>query len=223
VITGHLGVAAAVRSVRRDASLLWLVAAALVPDVVDIMFALAGVCNPYGLYSHTIPVVVLLAAVLGGVAFLATGRPGIGLATALVVVLHLPLDFITGHKLFWPGGEMLGLGLYGWPLMDFLLEVPIALGGWWLLRRSGAGPRWATIGGAALVLVALQVGVDLPLDRSLKPSACDVAWEAGRQGAVDRNQLRDNGLFAVYLKDDAAPLALGAPNANHWTAPIVNL
>jgi hypothetical protein len=180
VITGHLGIAAAVRSVRRDASLLWLVPAAFAPDIVDLLFALANVCNPYGLYSHTVPLVVLFAAIFGGAAFLATGRLGVGLATALVVVLHLPLDFVTGHKLFWPGGEMLGLRLYDSPLLDFLLEVPLALGGWWLLRRSHAGPRWATAAGAALLLLAAQGGMDLPLHRSLKPSACDVVSEARR-------------------------------------------
>ena len=85
----------------------------------------------------------------------------------------LPPDYVTGHKLFWPGGELMGLGLYDYPLIDFVLEAFIAAGGWWLVRRRST-PRWAT---GWLVLAALLV-VQGTLDavgarrRGMKPSAC---------------------------------------------------
>jgi hypothetical protein len=171
VITGHLGVAAAARGRWPVVSLFWLLPAAFAPDLLDLGYALAGVCSPYGLYSHTVPAAALTAAVLGGVAFLATGSRAAGLLVAAVVLLHLPLDLVTGHKIYWPGGPLLGLSLYDRPVLDFLAEVPVVLAGWWLLRRSRHAPRWATLGAVALALVAGQAVFDA-MHRGLKPNAC---------------------------------------------------
>jgi hypothetical protein len=171
VISGHLGVAAAARGRWPVVSLLWLLPATFAPDLLDLAYAAVGICSPYGLYSHTIPVVALTAAVLGGAAFLATGSRAAGLLVGGVVLAHLPLDFVTGHKIYWPGGPLLGLQFYDFPLLDFLIEMPVALGGWWLLRRSGRGPRWATVAATALALVVLQ-GTFALMPRSQKPSAC---------------------------------------------------
>jgi hypothetical protein len=171
VITGHLGVAAAARARWPAVPLLWLLPVCIAPDLLDVGYALVGICSPYGLYSHTIPAAALIAAVLGGAAFLATGSRPAGLLTAGVVLAHLPLDFVTGLKLFWPGGELLGLHLYQRPLLDFLIEAPVLLGGWWLLRRSGRGPWWATAPAVAFGLVMMQGGFDL-VERGLKPSGC---------------------------------------------------
>ena len=88
-----------------------------------------------------------------------------------MVLAHLPLDLVTGHKLYWPGGEMHGLGLYQRPLLDFLAEVPVVAAGWALLRRDGRGPRWATTWSVLAGVLLLQGGFDL-LERGLKPSAC---------------------------------------------------
>jgi hypothetical protein len=176
VITAHLGVAAAARSRWPRAPLLWLLPAAIAPDLLDVGYALAGVCSPYGLYSHTVPAAALTAAVLGGIVFLITGSRIAGLVTAGVVLAHLPLDLVTGRKIYWPGGPLLGLGLYRRPLLDFLVEAPLVLGGWWLLRRSGNGPRWAVLGAVALSLVAGQAVFD-GLSRGLKPSGCRWAEE----------------------------------------------
>jgi hypothetical protein len=175
VITGHLGIAAAVRSGWRDTSLLWLLPASVAPDLLDITYALVGICSPFGLYSHTVPAVALLALAVGGAAFLATGSRSTGLAAGALVLLHLPADLITGYKYFWPGGPLTGLDLYRRPALDFLLEVPIALGGWWLLRRDVGVPRWATVGIAAGALVLVQATFDSKVIG--KPSAC--AEQAG--------------------------------------------
>jgi hypothetical protein len=170
VITGHLGVAAAVRSGWRDASLLWLLPASIAPDLLDVAFSLLGVCNPHGLYSHSVPVAAVLGAVLGGTAFLSTGSRTTGLAVAALVLLHLPADLITGRKIYWPGGPLIGLELYSQPVLDFALEACIALGGWWLLRRDAAVPRWATLAVAACALVLVQAAFDGAFLH--KPSAC---------------------------------------------------
>ena len=175
MITGHLGIAAAARSCRPALSLFWLVPVSIAPDLLDVGYALFGICSPYGLYSHTVHAAVLTGAVLGGVAFLATGSRMAGLITALVVLAHLPLDLVTGHKIFWPGGPLIGLDVYRRPLLDFALEVPILVAGWWLLRRGGHGPRWAAATATAVALVIGQGSFDL-LERGLKPTAC--RWAA---------------------------------------------
>lgn len=178
MITGHLGVAAAARSRWPLVSLLWLLPASIAPDLLDVGYALAGICSPYGLYSHTIPAAVLTAAVLGGVAFLATGSRTVGLVSAAVVLAHLPLDLVTGYKIYWPGGPLMGLHLYERPLADFLVEAPIVLAGWWALRRTGRGPRWTSLAAVALGLVLVQ-GVFDVLHRGLKPTACN--WSAAAE------------------------------------------
>jgi hypothetical protein len=180
VIFGHLGLAAAVRGRWPSASLLWLLPASVAPDVLDVAMAVTGICNPDGLYSHTIPVVALLAALVGGAAYLMPrGREAgsTALATAggcaAVIVLHPVLDLLTGHKLFWPGGPLVGLRLYEHPFVDFLLESALVILGWLLLRRSRAVPRWATAPATVYAVLALQ-GVGNLSRGSLKPNACPV-------------------------------------------------
>jgi hypothetical protein len=181
VITGHLGVAAAVRSVSRtqmgSITFLALLVAAALPDAVDTLYWALNICSPYGLYSHTSYAVLLEAAIVGGVAFLATGSRGVGLTFATVVLLHSPADYFTGRKIFVPGGDMLGLWIYRRPIVDWMLEVPIAIAGWWIFRRSGHSPRWAASVWALLALVLTQTALDAYIignGSSLKPNACPV-------------------------------------------------
>lgn len=174
MIVGHLGIAGAVYAARRDSSLFWLLGASMAPDAVDALFVMAGRCNPYGLYSHTLPAAVLIAAVTGAVAYFATDTRITGVLSALLVLAHLPPDYVTGYKLFWPGGELMGMGLYDHPVLDFLLEAPLAAGGWWLVRSRRSGPRWATGWLALGTLLVLQGTLDAAgaRRRGVKPSAC---------------------------------------------------
>lgn len=174
MIVGHLGIAGAAYSGRRDSSLLWLLGASMGPDVADALFVVAGICNPYGLYSHTLPAAALIAAVTGVIAYVATGRLVTGVLAAVLVLAHLPPDYITGRKLFWPGGELLGLRLYEEPLLDFVLEALIATGGWWLVRSRSWAPRWATGWSALVALLLLQGALDIAGARGggTKPNAC---------------------------------------------------
>jgi hypothetical protein len=179
VITGHFAIASAAASLpRRRTStfaFLALCAASLAPDVVDVFYSLTGICSPYGLYSHTIHAVVLQAAVVGGIAYLASGSRATTALFVAVVLLHIPADYFTGHKLLMPGGEMVGLQLYDVPLYDFLLEAPILVVGWWLLRRSDRAPRWTASPWALVALLLVQGTFDaLKVGEGgrLKPSRC---------------------------------------------------
>jgi hypothetical protein len=174
LIAGHLGIAGAVYAARRGSSLPWLLVAAMAPDGVDALFVLAGICNPHGLYSHTIPAAVLIAALTGAVVYFATDRRSTGALAALLVLAHLPGDYVTGRKLFWPGGELMGLQLYERPGLDFALESMIAVGGWWLVRATGRAPRWATGMLALAAVLLLQGALDTVGARGggTKPTAC---------------------------------------------------
>jgi hypothetical protein len=174
LITGHLGLAGAAYSARRDSSLIWLLGAAMAPDIVDALFAVARSCNPFGLYSHTVLAAAMIAVVTGAMAYAATGQRVTGVLAAALVMAHLPSDFITGRKLFWPGGELHGLRLYDHALADFVVEALIATAGWWLVRSRASAPRWATGWPALAVLLLLQGSLDVVGARrgGVKPSAC---------------------------------------------------
>jgi hypothetical protein len=183
VIAGHVGLAAAAYHPRRDGSPVWLLGASMAPDMLDGLYVIAGLCNPHGLYSHTVPAAALLAAAVGGTAFLATDRRAFGLMAAALVLLHLPLDYVTGLKLFWPGDELRGLRLYSRPGWDFVLESTIALTGWWLLRRRTGAARWTTAWPAITALLALQATADIVGGSrgGVKPSACGQEMVVGHE------------------------------------------
>ena len=181
MITGHFGVAGAAQSVSRDrigpALFAALLLAALAPDITDVLYFVAGICSPYGLYSHTVHAVVLEAALIGGAVLLSTGSRRSAVLFVVVVLLHIPADFITGQKLIVPGGEMFGLRLYDHPLYDWLLEVPIVVAGWYVLRRGGRGPRWALSAWALMLTIILQTTFDVVSvirGQGIKPNACPV-------------------------------------------------
>jgi hypothetical protein len=175
VITGHLGLAGAAHAGRRDSSLPWLLLAAMAPDIVDGLFVLAKSCNPHGLYSHTVPAAAIIAVVVGAVAYFFTDRRSTGLLCVLMTLMHLPLDYVTGYKLFWPGGDLMGLYLYEQPLADFVIEAALAVAGWWLVRRRPGTARWASGWLALGVLLALQATLDIVGSRhgGVKPNACE--------------------------------------------------
>ncbi|CAN5333003.1 hypothetical protein BH09GEM1_BH09GEM1_43210 [soil metagenome] len=177
MITGHLGVAGLLRSFSgaefRTRAYIALALASLAPDVLDLSFALIGFCSPYGLYTHTLYSVALQAAVVGSAVFLISGSRTMGLLFASAVLLHLPADFITGRKLFLPGGELIGLRVYDNPALDFLVEVPLVVAGWLVVRRTTRPAMRASSGWVLAGLLATQFVFDVTADPRLrKPNAC---------------------------------------------------
>ena len=177
MITGHLGVAGLLRSTQGEkfgsAAFVALAVAALLPDLLDGVLFLVNVCSPYGLYTHTIFSVLLQSAAVGGAAFLVFDSRGMGAIFAAAVLLHLPADFFTGRKLFFPGGEMVGLNLYARPMWDFSLEVPLVVLGWVAARRSFRVQGWMTSAWLLALVLGVQIVDDATLARRLrKPTAC---------------------------------------------------
>ena len=177
MIVGHLGVAAALVRWRPRTSPAWIVVASVAPDLLDVGYAVAGVCSPFGLYSHTVPAALLCGAVLAGVVWLLGHRETAMLLPA-AVLLHLPPDYLTGHKLLWPGGELHGLRLYDRRLVDFVIESAVLLAGWAMIRWRVSIPGWARAVQSVLLLVAVQGGMDAFLRMGLKPTACPASSAA---------------------------------------------
>lgn len=161
MVTGHLATAYLARARWQRAALLPLLVASIVPDLADFALPQGDQCRTScELYTHAVPAVFVLAA---GAAVLSWNIWHRRVTTNLVaglVVLHVAMDFITGHKAFWPGGPPLGLSLYERPVADFALEATIVIIAWITLRRSENPPRAAVHPLALVALLALQAGLD---------------------------------------------------------------
>ncbi len=160
---GHVGVALAAKRVRPSIGLLVLLVSTYAPDWVDGGLCLAGAYNPSGVLSHSIPVVALIA-LLGFALYAIKTRDWIGaLVVGAVIVSHMLLDWITGYKLTWPGGTMIGLRLYDRPILDFIVEgVVIVVGaGLWAQTLPPRKRPWIDVAVLLGALLGLQLGVDV--------------------------------------------------------------
>jgi membrane-bound metal-dependent hydrolase YbcI (DUF457 family) len=160
---GHIGAALAAKRVRRSIGLVVLMVATYTPDWVDSGLCLTGRYNQQGMLSHSIPAIVLFALIGFAAYAIATRDWRAALVVAAVIVSHMFLDWITGYKPTWPGGPMIGLQLYDYPVADFIAEgIAIAIGA--VLYAGTLPPRrrpWIDISIMLGVLLALQLGVDL--------------------------------------------------------------
>jgi hypothetical protein len=163
VYIGHVGVALASMRVRRTIGLAVLLVATYTPDWVDTGLCIAGVYNPVGMLSHSIPA-VLLFMLLGfaGYAVAARDWKG-GLVIAAVILSHIFLDWITGYKPTWPGGPMIGLRLYDHPIADFVVEGLVIAAGAMIYGRTLPPRRrpWLDVAIMVGALLALQLTIDV--------------------------------------------------------------
>lgn len=160
---GHVGIALAVKGVRRDITFLVLLVATYASDWIDSGLCLAGAYDRQGMISHSLPAVAVLSAIAVMSYGLRTRDLAGGLIVAGVVFSHVLLDLVTGYKPTWPGGPVLGLGLYAHPVQDFVLESLIIVVGVVVYSRSlpARSRPWidvALMGGA---LILMQGGVTL--------------------------------------------------------------
>lgn len=174
MIAGHFGVAMATRARWSRLPLLAIVIAAIVPDIIDFTTAALRICGANGLYSHSLPAIATECVVLGAAAALWRRSPTAGLTVAAMIVLHLAADYITGQKVLWAHGPIVGLNLYSHPLADFALETVVTFTGWRMLRTSPARDPWS----AAPVLLGALLAGQAALDVAsyavgpLKPNGC---------------------------------------------------
>lgn len=172
---GHLGVALAARRAAPNLSLGVAVAAATWIDLVWPLFVLTGAekvrvdpgntaLTPLDFahypFTHSLAAVLVWSALAAG-AYALVRRDRRALVTVgALVTSHWVLDFLT-HRPdlpLWPGGPLVGLGLWNAPAAAIAVEVALFVGGLALylkatrpLDRVG---RWALI-----ALVAFLAGV----------------------------------------------------------------
>lgn len=168
---GHVGVALGAKRVRPSIGLLVLLVSTYAPDWVDGGLCLAGAYNPSGALSHSIPVVALMALLSFALYAIRTRDWTGALVVGAVIVSHMLLDWITGYKLTWPGGTMIGLRLYDRPVLDFIAEgVVIVVGaGLWAQTLPPRKRSWINVAVLLGALLALQLGVDVahPIMKSI--------------------------------------------------------
>ena len=134
---GHIGAGLGAYSFRKTIPLWLLLVAAQFPDWLDAGLCIANVDRgPYGLYTHGFIPVGAAAVLFGLVAFAITRDLTAALIVSLAVVSHWILDYPTGMKPTWPGGPVVGLGLYSRPVVDVIMESAVILTGWLLYRRT---------------------------------------------------------------------------------------
>jgi hypothetical protein len=162
MITGHIATAYLARSRWPRAAILPLLVACLIPDLADFALPQGDQCRTAcGLYTHAVPAVLVLAAAAALLAWQIFHRRVTSYLVAGLVLLHVAMDLLTGHKPFWPGGRPLGLALYSHPLADWSIEAVIVTAAWMVLRRSDEPPRIAAHPAALAALLLLQGGMDL--------------------------------------------------------------
>jgi len=178
VYVGHVGIGLALRAHRSAPPTALLVLAAQGPDWAEGLLEMVGVrwvdpsWSPHGLIPLGAGAVVV--AVL---AWRLTRRGSAAALGAVAYLSHWAADWFTGRKPTWPGGPLVGLGLYGRPARDLALEASVVLLGWWLWRRrvrreawvpndsaDSAWPAAQSLSWALLaVLLALQFAADVAL------------------------------------------------------------
>ena len=186
-----MGIAFAARARWPRVPLGALIVASLAPDVVDFMTAALRICGPHGRYSHSLPAIAIESVVLGGVAALWRRSSAAGWLVVAMVVLHLIADYITGVKILWAGGPVVGLDLYSRPLADFALEAVVTFIGWRMLRSSATPDRHASTPIVLALLFAVQAALDAAsyVVGPVKPNGCEAVLPAvsarQKSGAVN--------------------------------------
>ena len=153
MIIGHLGVAFAARSRWPRISVYWLILASVAPDLFRAVLAATGM--PMGFttrYSHLLPWSAYLAIALAALAYAVYRTPSGAAVTALVVLSHIALDFVSGVKALWDG-SLPGLDAQRYMQLEFVIEAALCWWGWRLMRRSPL-PTWLS---RRRVLAALLV------------------------------------------------------------------
>lgn len=174
MIAGHIGIALAARARWPRVPLLALIAGSAAPDLVDFVTAALHICGPQGLYSHSLPAIAIEVAVIGAGTALWRRSPGAVALMVAMVVLHLIADYITGLKVLWAGGPVVGLDLYSYPIADFVLEAVVTFTGWRMLRSSPFADRWAATPILLALLFAAQAALDAAsyVEGPVKPDGC---------------------------------------------------
>ena len=158
MVAGHLGIALGTRRFTRAVPFWLLLIAAELPDWLDACVCVIAPSHFAGeMWSHSIPAVLTTAAVIGSLYLLWRSDWSGAAALAFLVVSHVAADYLTGYKPTWPGGPVIGFGLYSHPIIDTAVEIGVVTLGWLLYRETLPDERRSTRLGV-LPLVLLVAG-----------------------------------------------------------------
>jgi len=93
------------------------------------------------MFSHSLPAVAGLMALTSLLYFAAYRDRASAALVSIIVLTHVFGDYVTGYKPTWPGGPVIGLGIYDYPAIDFAVEALVIATGWMLYRSSIADSR----------------------------------------------------------------------------------
>jgi len=154
VFAGHAALALFAKGRRPRVPLALLAVIAFAPDWIEWIFAAFGHRNRE--FSHSL-VSVGIGASLAALAYGAARRDWSGaLAVWLTYASHWPADFITARKPTWPGGPIVGLGMYTKPLVDAAIEFTL-IGLCWVVYRRSLSATSPTRSQSALIPLGLVV------------------------------------------------------------------
>lgn len=158
---GHAAIALLLKCRRPDVPILPLALACYGPDFVDILLISREPKAGMGVYSHSIPAVLIGAMIAGGLFALFARRPG-GMTIAFGWLVHWPADALTGLKpVFFDPSVSVGLDLYHLPFADAGMEIGVILLACWLYARTFAHDSYGrrVVIGLAAALIVAQVAV----------------------------------------------------------------
>jgi len=134
VYAGHAAIAALLKGKRPRVPIALLVPIAFAPDWIDSFSHVVHRANSN--LSHSLLSVAIGATLCGLLYWLWSRDAGDALVVSLAYASHWPADLITGVKPTWPGGPMVGFGLYSHPGWDLLVESVLVVLCWLVYRRS---------------------------------------------------------------------------------------
>ena len=178
---GHAAVALVLKSREPRLPLIPLTLASFGPDWIEVALMFPK-REGMAIYTHSIPA-VLLGAAVAGLLYSAFRQPGARMI-ALAWLLHWPADLLTGRKPLFSLTPLLGLDLYHLPFADFALESIAVVVGCAIYARvfaaRGELRRVVVILGAALIMLQGAVDVTLSVlrDAEWTPSLAFLGWQS---------------------------------------------
>jgi len=190
---GHNAVGFASKGLAPRTSLLWLMGAPMLLDLLWPIFLLLGIehviiqpgatkLTPLDFvdypWSHSLLMAAVWSVVAGGLYFAFTRYGRGAIAIGLGVISHWVLDFVT-HRPdlpLWPGGPKVGLGLWNHPPVEIAIEAFLfALG--IMIYRSVTKPR-DKVGGIVFWIFVLFLAAVFIVNMSGKapPDVRKLAW-----------------------------------------------
>ena len=162
MVMGHISFAYLARAKVARAEMLALVVASMLPDLADFALPQGNECRASCLlYTHAFPACVVLALAAAALARGIWHRRATTIFVGVMVIVHVLLDLITGHKALWFGGPPVGLVLYRHQTLDFAVESVMVVIGWVMLRREAHAPKWAVRYVTLAAMIAIQGAFDV--------------------------------------------------------------